>query len=55
MAAKATLRNQKPLVIGVSTNDGLGLNSKNIMHLLNQKEYILSLLVKMIMKISLIL
>jgi dipicolinate synthase subunit B len=37
MAAKATLRNQKPLVIGVSTNDGLGLNSKNIMHLLNQK------------------
>lgn len=37
MAAKATLRNQKPLVIGVSTNDGLGLNGENIMRLLNQK------------------
>lgn len=37
MAAKATLRNQKPLVIGISTNDGLGLNGENIMHLLNQK------------------
>ena len=37
MAAKATMRNQKPLVIGVSTNDGLGLNGENIMRLLNQK------------------
>lgn len=38
MAAKATMRNEKPLVIGVSTNDGLGLNGPNIMKLLNQKD-----------------
>lgn len=37
MAAKATMRNQKPLVIGVSTNDGLGANGENIMRLLNKK------------------
>ncbi|OEH85870.1 dipicolinate synthase subunit B [Desulfuribacillus stibiiarsenatis] len=30
MAAKAHLRNQKPLIIAVSTNDGLGLNGANI-------------------------
>jgi dipicolinate synthase subunit B len=30
MAAKAHLRNQRPLVLAVSTNDGLGLNGKNI-------------------------
>ena len=37
LAAKATLRNQKPLVIAVSTNDGLGLNGSNIIKLLNTK------------------
>lgn len=37
MAAKATLRNGSPLVIGISTNDGLGMNGKNIMNLLNTK------------------
>lgn len=37
MATKATLRNGSPIVIGVSTNDGLGLNGKNIMTLLNTK------------------
>lgn len=37
MAAKAHLRNQKPLLIFVSTNDGLGLNLKNIGTLLNTK------------------
>lgn len=37
MAAKATLRNEKPIVIGVSTNDGLGMNGKNIMELYNHK------------------
>ena len=37
MAIKATLRNQSPIVIGVSTNDGLGLNGENIMKLLNTK------------------
>lgn len=37
MAVKATMRNNKPIVIGVSTNDGLGLNGENIMKLLNNK------------------
>ncbi|MDF2556677.1 MAG: spoVFB [Bacillales bacterium] len=37
MAAKATLRNLKPIVIGVSTNDGLGLNGINIMRLMATK------------------
>lgn len=37
MAAKATLRNESPIVIGISTNDGLGLNGENIMKLLNTK------------------
>ena len=37
MATKATLRNGSPIVIGVSTNDGLGLNGENIMKLLNTK------------------
>ncbi|NLJ74436.1 MAG: dipicolinate synthase subunit B [Firmicutes bacterium] len=35
MAAKAQLRNRKPLVLGISTNDALGLNAKNIGILLN--------------------
>lgn len=37
MATKATLRNGSPIVIGVSTNDGLSLNGENIMKLLNTK------------------
>lgn len=37
MAAKAHLRNSKPLVIAVSTNDGLGAAAKNIGTLLNCK------------------
>ncbi len=37
MAAKAHLRNLKPLVLGVSTNDGLGLNAQNIAMMLNTK------------------
>ncbi|MEW6661182.1 MAG: dipicolinate synthase subunit B [Bacillota bacterium] len=37
MAAKAHLRNQKPLVIGISTNDGLGANAKNWATLINTK------------------
>lgn len=37
MATKATLRNGSPIVIGVSTNDGLGMNGVNIMKLLNSK------------------
>lgn len=34
MAIKAQLRNQRPVVIAISTNDGLGLNAKNIGYLL---------------------
>lgn len=37
MAWKAHLRNNKPVVIGISTNDGLGANAKNIGLLLNMK------------------
>ncbi|RXZ76908.1 dipicolinate synthase subunit B [Paenibacillaceae bacterium] len=37
MAAKAQMRNQRPVVLAVSTNDGLGLNAANIAKLLNAK------------------
>lgn len=37
MGAKAHLRNNKPLVISISTNDALGMNMKNIGQLLNAK------------------
>jgi dipicolinate synthase subunit B len=37
MAVKAHLRNQRPVVIAVSTNDALGINAKNIGLLLNMK------------------
>ena len=37
MAAKATLRNAKPVIIAVSTNDGLSASAKNIGLLLNTK------------------
>lgn len=37
MAAKAHMRNGKPLVIAISTNDALGMNFKNIGQLMNMK------------------
>ena len=37
MAAKAHMRNGKPLVIAISTNDGLGINFRNIGSLMNMK------------------
>lgn len=37
MAAKAQMRNGRPLVLAISTNDGLGLNSFNIAKLLITK------------------
>lgn len=37
MAAKSHLRNNKPVVISLSTNDALGMNLKNIGILLNTK------------------
>lgn len=30
MGAKAQLRNQRPVILAISTNDGLGLNAKNL-------------------------
>ena len=37
MAAKATLRNARPVVLAISTNDALGANAKNLGLLLNTK------------------
>lgn len=37
MAIKAHLRNQRPVVLAVSTNDGLSMNAKNLGLLLNSK------------------
>ncbi|MGE5577690.1 MAG: dipicolinate synthase subunit B [Syntrophothermus sp.] len=37
MAAKAQLRNRRPVVIAISTNDGLGNNAKNLGMLLNMR------------------
>jgi dipicolinate synthase subunit B len=37
MAAKAHLRNQRPVVISVSTNDALGASARNIGQLINAK------------------
>lgn len=39
MAAKAHLRNQRPVLIAVSTNDALTGNASNIGKLLNRKNY----------------
>lgn len=41
MAAKAHLRNNRPVVVAVSTNDGLGAAAKNIGELLARKNYFL--------------
>ncbi|AKU27750.1 Dipicolinate synthase subunit B [Geobacillus stearothermophilus] len=37
MAAKATMRNHRPVVLGISTNDALGLNGVNLMMLMAAK------------------
>lgn len=39
LAVKSHLRNQKPVVIGVSSNDSLSASAKNIGILLNLKHY----------------
>lgn len=36
-AAKSTIRNQRPVVLGISTNDALGLNGINLMRLMATK------------------
>lgn len=38
MAAKAQLRNNRPVLISLATNDGLGLNVKNLGILLNTRD-----------------
>src|SRR5699024_9414818 len=37
MATKATMRNQSPIVLAISTNDALGLNGVNLMKLIAAK------------------
>ena len=37
LAAKAMIRNQKNVVIGFASNDGLGLSGPNLMHLMSTK------------------
>ncbi len=37
MAAKSTMRNNRPVILAISTNDGLGLNASNIARLLSTK------------------
>lgn len=37
MAVKAHLRNERPVVLGISTNDGLGFNARNLGIVLNAK------------------
>ncbi len=37
MAAKAHLRNNKPLILAIATNDGLGASLQNIAKLINNK------------------
>ena len=39
MAAKAHLRNERPIVVAVSTNDALAASAKNIGALMNNKNY----------------
>ena len=39
MAAKAHLRNGKPVIVAFSTNDGLSGSARNIAELLNRKNY----------------
>lgn len=37
MSAKAHMRNYKPLILAISTNDALGLNMKNLATMMNAK------------------
>ncbi len=39
MAVKSHLRNNRPVLLGISTNDGLGVSAKNLGVLLNMKNY----------------
>lgn len=37
MAAKSQLRNKKPVILAIATNDGLGNNAKNIGNIMNME------------------
>ncbi len=39
MSVKSHIRNNAPVLLGVSTNDGLGVSAKNIGELMNMKNY----------------
>ena len=39
MVTKSHVRNNKPVVVGISTNDALGANAVNLAKLLNYKNY----------------
>ena len=39
MAAKSVLRNGKPVLLALATNDGLAASANNIAALLNRKHY----------------
>ena len=39
MAVKSHLRNNRPVVLAIATNDALGATAKNIGHLLNTRNY----------------
>ena len=39
LACKAHLRNERPVIVAVSTNDGLGANARNIGRLLARKHF----------------
>jgi dipicolinate synthase subunit B len=41
MAAKSTMRNDRPVILAISTNDGLGLNLYNLAKLVNMKNIFL--------------
>ena len=38
LAAKSLMRNGKPIIIALATNDGIGANLKNIGHMMNKKD-----------------
>ena len=55
LAVKATLRNQSPIIVAVSTNDGLGLSGQNIMTLINLKcqlETVQNMIIICVLRIS---
>ena len=39
LSAKAMIRNQRNVVFGIATNDGLGISGANIFSLLNMKHF----------------